>query len=194
MVNDGCEPGDLTKRMSGPWMSDFYQCSVEYVNFSDPPLRPQPNTTNITEIPTPPTYYTYWWPPQAPMHVLTGTMSADEQSAAGVASGFQVYYTRGANNIGNLVIAWSYMGFIVNENQSPERAMYPYFVEQERNHDRFVTAAVAVGSPINQLSVMSSYLQPTNYFTLAWFMKEEEAIAICDGVPPEDPRCRQNNE
>src|SRR5205823_4040781 len=37
VVNDGCEPGDLTKRMSSPWMSDFYQCSVEYVNFSEPP-------------------------------------------------------------------------------------------------------------------------------------------------------------
>lgn len=186
VVQDGCEPGDLTKRMSGPWMSDFYQCSVEYVNFSDPPLRPQPNTTDITEIPTPPTYYTYWWPPQAPMHVLTGTMDAEEQAAAGVASGFQVYYTRGANNIGNLVIAWSYMGFIVNENESAEGRLYPYFVEQERNHDRFITSAVAVGSPVNQLSVMSSYLQPANYFTLAWFMREEQAIAACDGYPPDD--------
>ena len=189
-VQDGSEPGDFTKRMSGPWMSDFYQCSVEYVNFSDPPLRPQPNTTDITEIPTPPTYYTYWWPPQAPMHVLTGTMNAQEQADAGVPSGFQVYYTRGANNIGNLVISWSYMGFIVNENTSAEGRMYPYFVETERNHDRFVTAAVAVGSPINQLSATGSYAQPTNYFTLAWFMKEEEAIAACDGVPPDDPRCK----
>ena len=66
-------------------------------------------------------------------------------------AGFQVYYTRGANNIGNLVIGWSYMGFIVNENDSAEGRMYPYFVEKERNHDRFVPAAVAVGHPINQL-------------------------------------------
>lgn len=189
VVNDGCEPGDLTKRMSGPWMADFYQCSVEYVNFSDPPLPPAPNTTAISEIPTPPTYYTYWWPPQAPMHVLTGTMDAKEQAAAGVPSGFQVYYTRGANNIGNLVIAWSYMGFIVNDNESPEGKSYPYFVEKERNHDRFVPAAVAVGHPINQLAATGSYAQPTNYFTLAWFLKDEGAIAECDGVPPDDPRC-----
>lgn len=195
-INDGCEPGDLTKRMSGPWMADFYQCSVEYVNFSDPPLRPAPNATAITEIPTPPTYYTYWWPPQAPMHVLTGAMTAKEQADAGVPAGLEVYYTRGANNIGNLVIAWSYMGFILNENDAgtEEARMYPYFVEKERNHDRFVTAAVAVGHPINQLSVMSSYLQPTNYFTLAWFMKDEGAIAECDGVPPDDPRCTRKNE
>ncbi|MDP9194736.1 MAG: CTQ-dependent lysine 6-oxidase LodA [Acidobacteriota bacterium] len=186
---DGCEPGDFTKRMSGPWMADFYQCSVEYVNFSDPPQKPQPNTTAITEIPLPPTYYTYWWPPQAPMHVLTGEMTPADQAAAGVPAGFQVYYTRGANNIGNLVIGWSYMGFIVNENESPEGRTYPYFVEKERNHDKFVPAAVAVGHPINQLSATGSYLQPTNYFTLAWFMKEEGAIAECDGVPPDDPRC-----
>jgi len=189
VINDGCEPGDLTKRMSGPWMADFYQCSVEYVNFSDPPLKPAPNTTAITEIPTPPTYYTYWWPPQAPMHVLTGTMGAEEQAAAGVPSGFQVYYTRGANNIGNLVIGWSYMGFIVNDNETAEGRMYPYFVEKERNHDRFVPAAVAVGHPVNQLAATGSYAQPTNYFTLAWFMKDEGAIAECDGVPPDDPRC-----
>ena len=191
VVNDGCEPGDLTKRMSGPWMADFYQCSVEYVNFSDPPLPAGPNTTAITEIPSPPTYYTYWWPPQAPMHVLTGAMSAKEQAEAGVPAGFQVYYTRGANNIGNLVIAWSYMGFIVNENESDEGRLYPYFVERERNHERFVPAAVAVGHPINQLSATGSYLQPTNYFTLAWFMKDEGAIAECDGVPPDDPRCKR---
>lgn len=189
VVNDGCEPGDLTKRMSGPWMADFYQCSVEYVNFNDADLR-FPNTTTITEIPSPPTYYTYWWPPQAPMHVLTGPLTPKEQAAAGVPAGFQVYYTRGANNIGNLVIAWSYMGFIVNENDSPEAREYPYFVEQERNHDRFVPAAVAVAHPINQLSATGSYLQPTNYFTLAWFMKDEGRIAECDGrVPEPDGRC-----
>lgn len=192
IAQDGCEPGDLTKRMSGPWMSDFYQCSVEYVNFSDPPLKPKPNTTAITEIPTPPTYYTYWWPPQAPMHVITGAMTAKDQADAGVPAGFQVYYARGANNIGNLVIGWSYMGFILNENESAEGRMYPYFVEKERNHDRFVPAAVAVGHPINQLAATGSYAQPTNYFTLGWFMKDEGAIAECDGVPPDDPRCQRD--
>ena len=32
----GCEPGDLTKRMSPPWQSDLYQCSIEWINFDDP--------------------------------------------------------------------------------------------------------------------------------------------------------------
>lgn len=179
-IQDGCEPGDLTKRMSSPWMSDFYQCSVEYVNFSEPP---QSNTTTITAIPTPPTFYTYWWPPQAPMHVITGAMTPEQQNIAGVPGGFSVYYARGANNIGNLVIAWKYMGFIVNENTSPEGRMYPYFTEQERNHDRFVPAAVAVGHPINQLSATGSYQTPTNYFTLAWYLREEGRVAECNGKP-----------
>jgi L-lysine 6-oxidase len=189
VAQDGCEPGDLTKRMSCPWMSDFYQCSVEYVNFSDPPKKPQPNTSDITEIPSPPTYYTYWWPPQAPMHVLTGAMTAEEQADAGVPAGFQVYYNRGANNIGNLVVSWSYMGFIVNENTTAEGRMYPYFVEKERNHEEFVPVAVAAGHPINQLAATGSYAQPTNYFTLAWYMKDEGKIAACDGMVPVDGKC-----
>jgi len=190
---DGCEPGDLTKRMSGPWMSDFYQCSVEYVNFSDP-KKPAKNTTDITEIPTPPTYYTYWWPPQAPMHVLTGAMTPEDQADAGVPAGFQVYYARGANNIGNLVVAWSYMGFIVNENESPEGRVYPYFVEKERNHAEFVPAAVAVGHPVNQMSATGSYATPTNYFTLAWYLKDEEKIAVCDGHVPVKGKCPKDDD
>ena len=82
------------------------------------------------------------------------------------------------------------MGFILNENTSPEGRDYPYFVEKERNHDRFVPAAVSVGHPINQMSANAMYSLPTNYFTLAWFLKDEGAIAECDGVPPDDPRCK----
>lgn len=178
VAQDGCEPGDLTKRMSVPWMADFYQCSVEYINFTD-----KPNTTAITEIPTPPTYYAYWWPPQAPMFVITGPMTAEEQNDAGLPAGYSAYFTRGANNIGNLTVAWKYMGFIVNTNESPEGRQYPYFVEKERNHDKFVASVVSVAHPINQMSATGSYGTPTNYFTPAWYLKEEGEIAECDGVP-----------
>jgi hypothetical protein len=60
---------------------------------------------------------------------------------------------------------------------------YPYFVEKERNHDKFVASAVAVGHPINQLAASGSYLTPTNYFTPAWNLKDEGEIAECDGTP-----------
>jgi hypothetical protein len=55
-----------------------------------------------------------------------------------------------------------------------------------------VPAAVAVGHPINQLAATGSYQQPTNNFTRGWFMKDEGAIAECDGVPPADPRCKRD--
>ena len=50
--------------------------------------------------------------------VISGPLTAQEQMAAGLPAGFPVYYARGANNIANLIIAWKYMGFVVNENTS----------------------------------------------------------------------------
>src|ERR1051326_2974064 len=190
-VQDGCEPGDLTKRMSAPWMADFYQCAIEYVSFRDPihcdtnrdPARICGNETTLSGIPPAPTYYSNWWPPQAPVYVITGEMTKHDQMAAGLPAGYSVYYARGANNIANLVIAWSYMGFILNENESPEGRDYPYFVEKERNHDKFVATTVAVASPINQLAASGSYNTPSNFFVPAWYMKEEAEIAECNGIP-----------
>lgn len=165
----GCEPGDLTKRMSAPWMADFYQCSIEYISFTDPTI----NVDDKTGIPPAPTYYAYWWPPQAPMYVMSGAMTAEEQRAGGVPAGFQVYFTRGANNIARLVVAWKYMGFIVNQNRGAGGRRYPYFVEVERNHDRFIAGSVAVGQPLDQLAASGSYQVADNYFTPVWFMRDE---------------------
>lgn len=177
---EGCEPGDLTKRMSPPWMADFYQCAIEYVSFRSPK-----NELTLSGIPPAPTYYSNWWPPQAPVYVITGELTKEEQMQAGLAAGYPVYYARGANNIANLVICWSYMGFILNENEAEEGRQYPYFVEKERNHDKFVAATVSVGSPINNLSASGSYNTPTNFFVPAWFLKEEAALAECNN----DPEC-----
>ncbi len=182
---DGCEPGDLTKRMSPPWMSDFYQCAIEYISFRTPATI---NETTLSGIPPAPTYYSNWWPPQAPVSVITGEMTKESQMLAGLPAGYSVYYARGANNIANLVIAWSYMGFILNENDSPEGRAYPYFTEQERNHERFVAATVAVASPINQLSASGSYNTPSNFFVPAWYLKEEAEIAECNGIPDCDKK------
>ena len=175
----GLEPGDLTKRMSSPWMADFYQCSVEYINFSNNDV----NELGRTGIPPAPTYYAYWWPPQAPMYVITGEMTEEEQMLAGVPAGLSVYYSRGANNINNLTVAWAYMGFVVNINTRPERRQFPYFVERERNHEKFVASAVAVGHPVNQLTAQGSYNYPANYFVPMWYRREEGEIAQCNGVP-----------
>ena len=34
----GCQPGDLTKRMACPWQADFFQCTVQSVNFTEPSI------------------------------------------------------------------------------------------------------------------------------------------------------------
>ena len=82
----GCEPGDLTKRMAIPWQSDFFQCTLQFINFTDP------SVNKGDGIPVPPTYYAYWWPPQSPWQVITGDLTAEEQFLAGTPAGFQVPY------------------------------------------------------------------------------------------------------
>lgn len=160
----GCEPGDLTKRMAIPWQADFFQCTMQYVNFTDP------NVNKVDGIPAPPTYYAYWWPPQSPMHVLNGALDIVEQQLSGNPLGVQVYYPRGINSFSQMITAWSYMGFILNLNTSPERTAYPYFVERERNHGRFHVASVAVGAVSNVLTAEDVIFMPVFYL-------KEEALA-----------------
>lgn len=159
----GCEPGDLTKRMAIPWQADFFQCTVQFVNYTSP----QVNKAN--GIPVPPTYYAYWWPPQSPMFVLNGATDITEQHASGVPAGYQVYFPRGINSFAQMISGWSYMGFIVNQNTGPARRAYPYFVEKERNHDRFTVASVAVG-------LVDNFVSPDDeVFWPVWYMIEEQA-------------------
>ena len=91
-TKEGCEPGDLSKRMANPWQADFFQCSVQDINFTDPG-----KNTGADEIPKPPTYYAYWWPPQSPWQVLMGELTPAAQARAGKGAGEQVLYTRGIN-------------------------------------------------------------------------------------------------
>jgi L-lysine 6-oxidase len=172
----GCEPGDLTKRMAIPWQSDFFQCTAQYINFTDPN-----KNKNNDGIPT----------PQSPMFVMSPTMGEAQQTLAGVPSGFQVYYSRGINTFSEMITAWAYLGFIVNRNTSPSRNDYPSFEEMERNHDKFATSSVAVG-PINTIypGLQSMSVPPLNltvavgtvdnvitnsaaYFAPMWFLKSE---------------------
>jgi L-lysine 6-oxidase len=160
----GCEPGDMTKRMAIPWQADFFDCSVQQINFTDP-LRNKAEDNYGNQIPLPPAYYTYWWPPQSPMFVISGAMSAAEQRASGVNAGYQVYFPRGVNNFYQMISAWSYMGFVVNQNTAADRDAYPYFVEVERNHDEFVMAGVAVGDVTNVTD------SEVDVFAPVWYLK-----------------------
>ena len=160
---DGCEPVDLTKRMSIPWQADFFNCTIQLVNFDDF------NTNKVPEseigngsgkskkeedplVPKPPTYYAYWWPPQVPWDVLGGDETAEAQALSGISAGLQVNYMRGVNSYGQMVNdGWTYLAFIRNQNANASNGQkYPYFVETERNHDMFECEDVPISDITNR--------------------------------------------
>jgi hypothetical protein len=136
----GCEPGDLTKRMAIPWQADFFDCSIQYVNFTDPDKN---KDSSATPAPIPPTMFVYWWPPQSPEFVMVDAVTANDQFITGVSVGMQAPYARGINSFSQMILAWSYLGFVANKNRADP--MFPYFVEQERNDDQFAVGVTGLG-------------------------------------------------
>lgn len=145
----GCEPGDLTKRMAIPWQSDFQECTVQTPNITNPSVNQFADGTGVE---VPPAYYVYWWPPQSPMHVVTGSLGPDDQVLDAVISkiadqpiipaGQRVPYQRGIQSPQDMIDSWSRLGFIVNQGP-PD---YPYFVETERNNQALVQIDVVNAS------------------------------------------------
>jgi L-lysine 6-oxidase len=136
----GCEPGDLTKRMAIPWQADFQECTVQTPNITNATVNQFADGTGIE---APPAYYVYWWPPQSPMHVVTGSLDPGEQVLDGIVSGIagqpiipagqRIPFQRGILNIQDMINSWSRLGFIINQGTED----YPYFVEKERNNQGF---------------------------------------------------------
>ena len=58
ITGDGCEAGDLTKRMAIPWQADFFDCTVQDVNFTTSVSNKA--VSNMNMIPLAPTFYAYW--------------------------------------------------------------------------------------------------------------------------------------
>jgi L-lysine 6-oxidase len=148
LTGGGCQPGDLTKRMAIPWQADFYDCSVQDVNFTTP----QSNKTisNANRIPLAPTFFAYWWPAQSPYNVYDGASTAADQtldggtvfignSNVGQVLGQNVLYHRGLNSFLDSVIGWKYLGFVLNRTTGPHRDMFRFFIEQERSYEAFQT-------------------------------------------------------
>jgi len=170
---NGCEPGDLTKRMAIPWQSDFFACSDQDVNFTEP----NRNEIGDTGIHVPPTYWVYWWPPQSPVNVYSGATTAEEQAMdGGNMVGQPILYTRGVNTFVQMITAWKYMGFILNQNTSPDRDDYPYFIEKERNYDKFVAVEIGLGKQSVGIAMLKgSELDDLNFNTMPiFFLKEDE--------------------
>ena len=164
----GCEPGDLTKRMACPWQADFFQCTVQYINFTDPSINKDSEsikavtkttttwsetgksytsreikTTPAANTPLPPNYYSYWWPPQSPWDVITGELTLDGQQESHLPAGQQVNYARGINSFLQMVEHWSALAFIRDRNYKDKG--FPYFTESERNNELFSYQDVPVG-------------------------------------------------
>ncbi len=151
----GCEPGDLTKRMACPWQADFFQCTIQYVNFTDPTINKEIPPGGSDLQPKPPTYYSYWWPPQSPWDVLTGETSVEGQTLVdedgntyNLPVGQQMNYARGINNFVDMVEHWYALGFIRNQNTANGQGGFPYLVETERTNDLFWYKEV----PVSQIS------------------------------------------
>jgi len=165
----GCEPGDLTKRMACPWQADFFQCTIQHINFSDPSINKDTKTSSIVSItkdnwkdsqietevtetikvppviqPLPPTYYAYWWPPQSPWDVLAGEFTLEDQAESHVIAGQQMNYARGINNFVQMVEHWSALAFIRDRNAGDKS--FPYFTETERTNELFSYKEVSVGT------------------------------------------------
>lgn len=168
----GCEPGDLTKRMACPWQADFFQCTIQLINFNNDAInkadKEEKSVTTTEDIwvdesgntlasnhevdtrettthqPLPPSYYSYWWPPQSPWDVLTGgDHTVAEQQSAYAPFGQQLNYARGINSFTQMVEHWSALAFIRDRNSGHQG--YPYFTETERIHELFTVTEVAVG-------------------------------------------------
>ena len=130
----GCEPGDLTKRMACPWQADFFQCTVQYINFTDPSIN-KAELPDGSMAPLPPTYYSYWWPPQSPWDVIVGAFTEEGQIATNVPAGQQMNYARGINSFTQMVEYWHALGFIRDKNAGSQG--YPFMVETERTNEIF---------------------------------------------------------
>lgn len=186
LAGDGCQPGDLTKRMAIPWQADFFDCSEQDVNFTTP--RTNKTISNVSRIPLAPTFFAYWWPPQSPFNVYSGARTAAEQMLDGNAflgsnnlgqvMGQNVLYHRGLNSFMDSVVGWKYLGFILNTTNGPLRDTFPFFVERERSYDAFASGYQGLMSdgqlyttqPTTVTSALNVNNNSQNVFPLQWLI------------------------
>lgn len=186
IAGDGCQPGDLTKRMAIPWQADFFDCSEQDVNFTTPLTNK--TISNLSKIPLAPTFFAYWWPPQSPFNVYSGAQTATEQMLDGNAYlgdnnlgqvlGQNVLYHRGLNSFMDSVVGWKYLGFILNRTTGPLRDTFPFFVERERSYEAFASGYQGMTSdgllyttqPTTVTSALDVNNQSQSVFPLQWLI------------------------
>ena len=176
---DGCQPGDLTKRMAIPWQADFFDCSVQDVNFTAPSTNK--TISNAIRIPLAPTFLAYWWPVQSPYNVYDGASTPTEQmldgnaligpSNVGQTLGQNVLYHRGLNSFIDAVVGWKYLGFVLNRTRGPYRDAFRFFIEQERSYEAFQVGFYGLTPD----GVMQT-TQPTNITTTAEVSNKSQSV------------------
>lgn len=177
LAKTGCQPGDLTKRMAIPWQADFFDCSVQNVNFTS--RTANKTISNSARIPLAPTFFAYWWPAQSPYNVYEGATTAANQTLdAGQIFGQNVLYHRGLNSFMDSVIGWKYLGFVLNRTQGELRGMLPFYVEEERNYEAFQfglmgltsDGAVYITQPATTTTSANVGNQTQNTFPVQWLV------------------------
>lgn len=179
LAGTGCQPGDLTKRMAIPWQADFFDCSVQDVNFTTPQANKTISAAN--RIPLAPTFFAYWWPAQSPYNVYEGARTAAEQALEGNAFlgsnnigqvlGQNVLYHRGLNSFLDSVVGWKYLGFVVNITTGPLREAFPFFLEQERSFGAFESGYYGLTSDGQMFTT-----QPTTVTSTAQVNNESQNV------------------
>ena len=97
---------------------------------------------------------------------MTDAASAQTQANTGVYAGMQVPYARGINSFGQMILAWQYLGFVANKNRADP--LFPYFVEQEHNDDKFAVGVVGLGD----VNVMNGnyHRNPAGTYVPFWYL------------------------
>jgi L-lysine 6-oxidase len=121
----GCEPGDLTKRMGVPWQDDLRPCSQQRINFTMPQRNNAP-----PEYPAYPAFIAHWWPTHVPVDVITGDLTRKGQ-LAGRTAGERKAFQRGIDDMRK---RWSDLGIVANRVGGRHRAVFEFFTERERTH------------------------------------------------------------
>jgi L-lysine 6-oxidase len=186
VAGNGCQPGDLTKRMATPWQADFFDCTVQDVNFNTPTSNK--TISNLNMIPLAPTFFAYWWPAQSPFNVYSGSMTATEQlldanaflgnSNLGQVLGQNLLYHRGLNSFGDAIVGWKYLGFVLNRTTGPNRDMLQFFLESERSYEAYESGyygmysdgTVYTTQPTTVTSAANVNSTSQNVFPIQWLI------------------------
>lgn len=122
-LDEGLEPGDLTKRNAVPWQCDFNECTTN-------PTDVTYDNWNIINLPQSQrlTYGVVWWPAHRPLQVTVAADSANP-GAGGPARDWAEPIPETDQGDTMMVSLWSQLGFLMN---FPQPGTPLNFVEIER--------------------------------------------------------------